>query len=123
MAGVFATFRDLVDYLRGVVRQAEKNDRVERGAAGEFDDFLNKGKWMAVTSSNVELAAYDLELEILRIQYREGAVYAYQPVSYREALDFAQASSKGKWIWTNLRVRGKGNFHLHRKQFRLERFH
>lgn len=82
---------------------------------GEVADFLYDGQLLIVHSSNVRDAVYNLPGQKLIITYMDGATWEYSPVSEHEALLFAQSQSKGTFVWSFLRVRGKGNKHKHRK--------
>lgn len=112
-----ALFGKLLDLFR-TQKQAAKNAVVQGGPAAQWYEFLNEGKWLAVVSSNVDLIRYDYEEEVLYVQFKNGAMYSYRTVSYKEALDFAQAPSKGGWVWDHLRVRG--TLLGHRKQYQIE---
>ena len=78
-----------------------------------LDDFLDKSRVLKVISSNVKNASYDEEEEILYVTYKNGGAYAYLRISELEARGFyfASFSSPGKWIWSNLRVRGSKTAH------------
>jgi hypothetical protein len=78
----------------------------EESLHGSLPQFVMKGKWLKVNSSNVDSAHFDAPRGILTILYRNGSYYQYFGVTPDEALDFAAAPSKGQWIWDNLRVRG-----------------
>jgi hypothetical protein len=80
--------------------------------ANELDQFLHYDKVVySPQSSNVDNYRYiktDVNgfLGILRIEYKDGSRYDYQPVSVNEAQSLYAASSKGKWVWDHLRIRG-----------------
>jgi hypothetical protein len=111
----------LLDLFR-TQEQGRKNALVQGGPAAQWAEFLSEGKWVyfgaASNPRGVDLAQYLYESETLYIQYKNGAVYSYKNVTYREALDFAQAGSKGEWVWSNLRIRGSK--YGHRKPYQLE---
>ena len=71
-----------------------------------MDAFLYFGTWLPVQSSNVEQIHYDPSDSTLKIKFLNGGYYQYDDVSIREAESFANASSKGKWVWDELRKRG-----------------
>jgi hypothetical protein len=84
--------------------------------------FLHEGAWLAVTSSCIRQARYDMEQEQLFVKFydkKTGADVAgtarYSPISLAEALAFAQAGSHNGWIWDVCRVRGTR--HAHKKNF------
>lgn len=88
----------------------------------EIEDFLWHGAPLFVYSSNVGFCQYYPETEKMQIEYlakgnKPARKYLYSSVTHAEALDFAQAQSKGIWVWDHIRVRGKGNAHLSRKPF------
>lgn len=70
-----------------------------------------------MTSSNVSWIRYDQANEVLTIGYLNLGMYAYSMVTPQEAAAFLFASSKGRWCWDHLRVRGKGNAHRTQKPF------
>ncbi len=72
----------------------------------EMDSFLFFKEWRSVTSSNVKAIQYDREGHQLTVEYHDGSFYQYQDISPSEAKSMAEAGSKGKWVWDNLRVRG-----------------
>jgi|SRR5579859_2523292 len=78
----------------------------------ELDQFLYYDKVIyAPHSSNVDNYRYirwdpSGFLGMLRIQYKDGSMYEYQPVSLEEAHSLYAAASKGKWVWDHLRIRG-----------------
>ena len=74
-------------------------------------DFLDKGRVYYCISSNVKKVSYDDEDEILYVTYKSGGEYAYLKVSELEARSFWFAVSKGKWIWSHIRVRGSKTLH------------
>ena len=76
----------------------------------EVDDFVNGGQPLFVHSSNVVSAQYyPIERKML-IQFKDGR-YMYSNVSEQEALNFAQAQSKGAFVWDTFRVRGSKTAH------------
>lgn len=82
-----------------------------------------------VTSSNVYAIGYDHDTGTLRVQYHpyvpgrpkgsagNGPLYDYYDVPARLWKQFQGASSKGKWIWDRMRVRG--TISGHRYEYRL----
>lgn len=63
------------------------------------------------TSTNVHWVQYDKEVQRLFIEYRsghktDGRLYAYSPVSETLARAAFESSSKGIFVWDNLRLRG-----------------
>lgn len=127
-----ALFNSLAN-LFGFNRQAKAvNPPTAADAVPSYDDyarqekdksknyqFLTMGDWVSVSSSNIDMIQYDHETQELFVQFRanrhgENWVYRYYPVEYSEARNFVEASSKGKWFWDNIRVRGPqtdGNGH------------
>jgi hypothetical protein len=77
---------------------------------GEAEAFL-AGAWTPVTSSNVAAAMYSEPDRTLTIEYKDGPVWAYDPVSPAQALAFIRAGSKGAWLWDNIKVRGSQTRH------------
>lgn len=75
-------------------------------SADEVEAFVYFGAWLPVQSTNVKVAQYDGGKEQLLVEFLNGSLYLYSNVSEQEALEFARAFSKGKWVWSNLRGRG-----------------
>ena len=82
-----------------------------------IQSFFVRREPFAVASSNVAWIQYDRARNVLFVGYKNASSYAYGDVSEQEAAAFLFASSKGKWVWDNLRVRGKGNARKTRKNF------
>ena len=81
-------------------------EEVQIVPADQVSRFLYEGAVFPVFSTNVEMAQYDHEKNVLIITFKGGSQYAYSNVSLQEAIGFAQAGSKGGWVWSNLRIRG-----------------
>lgn len=75
------------------------------------------GEWVLADSSNVREYRYFPGQERLEINFHNGSLYYYTGVSPRDAVNFDTSSSKGKWVWDNLRVRGNGNAKKTQKPF------
>lgn len=71
----------------------------------QLADFLYGGEWLYVTSSNVKAIQYDDKEQLLTVEFLNGSVYQYPNVPEVEAMDFATAPSKGRWVWQHLRPR------------------
>lgn len=71
-----------------------------------YDGFIYERQTLSIRSSNVNSARYFYETKQLQITYHNGQSWVYSQIDPREALDFAQAGSKGSWVWANLRSRG-----------------
>lgn len=82
-----------------------------------LEDFLDKNRILRSKSSRPGRryeASYDDEEEMLFITFigpGVRATYGYFPISELEARSYFFASSKGKWVWSNLRVRGSATLH------------
>lgn len=63
-----------------------------------FADFMNGEEVRIFTSDWVDRAQWDQENEALTITFDDGHRQAF-PCSYGEAVSFADAPSKGGWIW------------------------
>lgn len=72
-------------------------------------DFL-EGQVMFVHSSNVVSAQYFADMQQMVVAFGDGT-YMYYGVSEYEAETFATATSKGRWVWDVLRVRGSATAH------------
>lgn len=58
-----------------------------------------------VTSSNIVSIGYDVESEVLEIEFRSGAVYRYDGVPMEEYDGLKDASSHGKYFLQHIRGR------------------
>lgn len=56
-----------------------------------------------VSSSNVASVGYDRTLRVLELEFRTGRVYRYQDVHPNTARAMLLTSSKGKFVWRNIR--------------------
>ena len=90
-------------------------ERVERRQeyipANEVEDFLYNEGLLFVNSSNVGAVQYFEQDRKLMVEFLGGSAYLYSNVSLEEAKSFANAQSKGAWVWDNLRVRGSKTAH------------
>ena len=77
-----------------------------RPNARGYDAFVYQTQYLPVQSSNVSGARYFYETKQLILDYHNGQSWAYSQVSAKEAIDFANAGSKGQWVWSNIRSRG-----------------
>lgn len=70
-----------------------------------------------VTSSNVSSAQYFLEEQRLLLEFlpkgggRRTSAYLYSGADINLAIAFAQAPSKGEFVWDRIRIRGTINGH------------
>jgi len=94
------------------------------------DDPIITGEMIHVTSSNVHSIGFiwnerQPEAGILKVRYldtdasgkkssRGGPTYQYYDVHPRVFIEFQKASSKGKFVWDRLRVRGTVSGHQYR---------
>lgn len=74
------------------------------------EGFVN-GDYLPVHSSNLAAAQYHKEDQKLMIEFLSGSAYLYSGVTEQEAIEFAQAQSKGNFVWTSLRRRGSKTGH------------
>lgn len=81
----------------------------------EVEGFVNGMQPLFVNSSNVAMAQFYPEENKMQVEYHGGGAYMYSNVSAGEALAFAQALSKGSFIWDHFRIRGTRDGH--RKPF------
>lgn len=79
--------------------------------------FLQGEMVLFVESSNVEYAKYYPNDETLEVGFlakppdNKPSAYLVLDVSVQEALTFANAESKGRWYWSNVRIRGTKDGH------------
>jgi len=64
------------------------------------------GAWMKVSSSNVAGAQWDEDRQVMTLEFRDGSFYEYANCDSGTAESFADAPSKGGWVWDVFRVRG-----------------
>jgi hypothetical protein len=60
-------------------------------------------EFVPMQSSNVKGARYDDEEQILEVMFKGGATYRYYGVGADVWDEFLGASSKGQFIWQNIR--------------------
>lgn len=100
------------DLVTSEDENAEVESMLERAGADAIEDAFLGGQVHYVTSSNVAWIQYlwmypnGTESNELYVGFRDGSVYAYEDVTFEEALSMFRAGSKGGWVWDNLRVRG-----------------
>lgn len=88
------------------------------------DDPVVTGAMVRARSSNVYAYGYDIEAEILYIRFKapdpqnpekkldaEGPLYAYHHVPPQVFQRMHKASSKGNFVWDNIRIRGTVSGH------------
>lgn len=90
---------------------AENRAKWKRLGGGEAADFVYLGELLFVHSSNVAAAQYDVYSRTMMVEFKGGAAYLYSDVSEDEAIAFANAQSKGSWVWSVCRIRGTKNGH------------
>lgn len=80
------------------------------------EEFIYNQHILYVTSSTVASAQYFLEEQRLLLEFlpkgggRRTSAYLYSGVNISVALSFAQAASKGEWVWETIRWRGLNRF-------------
>lgn len=77
----------------------------------EVEAFIHEQSPLYVNSSNVAFVQYHKDEEKMMVEFLNGSAYLYSSVSPKEALEFAQAQSKGGFVWSRLRVRGSKTAH------------
>lgn len=87
--------------------EAERRETEIPASTDPATRWAESGEWFdGFSSSNVQAIQYHSDDQRLLIQYLDGSMYAYHPVSMGLAMSLYGASSKGTWVWDNLRVRG-----------------
>ena len=84
--------------------------------ANEVDAFLHENYPLFVYSSNVVMAQYFEDTSQMMIGFSTNRSYIYDGLSLYEAKTFVTTTSKGKWVWDHLRIRGTA--YGHRKPYR-----
>lgn len=59
--------------------------------------------WQDLTSSNLRRCSYDIETEVLQIQFVSGKTYSYQGVPASVYNGLLEASSAGKFFNENIK--------------------
>lgn len=54
-------------------------------------------------SSNIAEIGYNEEKQKLYIQFKEGGLYSYHPVTPKQWKEMQKAESKGSYFWKNIR--------------------
>lgn len=54
-------------------------------------------------SSNVERIGYNRSEQVLQVIFKHGGIYLYYDISPKKWKEFKRASSKGKFVWKELR--------------------
>lgn len=78
-----------------------------------FDRFVLDGNWQSVNSSNITAIAYDALNQMVKVEFKEGVRWGYDPIPVAMAKGLYYTGSKGTWYWDYIRVRGKGNSKVH----------
>lgn len=86
-------------------------EKWERLSGDQVENFVYHRAVLPVNSTNVAHVQYDIEKHILIVTFLGGGQYSYSNVSEQEAINFAQAGSKGAWVWDRLRIRGSKTGH------------
>lgn len=58
-----------------------------------------------VSSSNISAIGYDIDNQILEVEFTNGAIYSYSGVPSDEYEGFMSADSKGKYLHANIKSR------------------
>lgn len=69
------------------------------------DDWIQRGVWARVKSSNVSAISYDRLNHRLFVAFLTGGVYQYDGVPVRVAADMFYTNSQGRFVWQRLRDR------------------
>ena len=59
--------------------------------------------WQQLESSNLKRCAYDIETEVLQIQFQSGKVYSYSGVPASVYNGLLEASSAGQYFNNNIK--------------------
>lgn len=89
----------------------------------EQRDLFSQNLYLFVVSSNLSAIAYNKKTNHLEIEFKGGSVYRYANVPYRTYKGLANAGSKGKYFWRNIRgLKGREPIYSYsRLRFRKER--
>ncbi len=65
-------------------------------------------EWISVESSNIAAVAYDADLSVLVVRFKNGIEWAYQSVSAELYFEFLDSESKGKFFNDKIRLQYLG---------------
>jgi hypothetical protein len=57
----------------------------------------------AVKSSNMKSIGYDSKKMLLEVEFNNGGIYQYHPVTEEAYIEMQNADSVGKWFWANVK--------------------
>ena len=63
-----------------------------------FKQWVERGTWASVVSSNVDALQYSSEWEVLSVRFIDGSVYKYRPVPLQIARELFESNSIGKFL-------------------------
>lgn len=89
----------------------EEIDRWKVMPASEVRAFVYEEAPLTVHSTNVRLAQYFPQDQKMMVEFHSGHAYLYNGVTIDEAIGFANAQSKGGFLWDTFRVRGSRTRH------------
>lgn len=103
---LYDTYRD--ELAREAREDWERRKRLIESQQENLDPLSRflYGELVHVVSTNVDWIQFDRNRELLYIGFKNGAAYVYYQIDAGEASSMFTASSHGKWVWDNLRVRG-----------------
>lgn len=92
----------------------------DRGGSDYLQDFLYNGMVLFVDSSWTEYGRWHRDREELEIGFKDGHVAFYGDCDEETARSFAEAPSKGKWLWANCHASfaGDGRHWNHSRPYR-----
>jgi hypothetical protein len=93
---------------KAVKKREPEAPKVHRTHKLDSAGWLESGRWVNVSSSNVHSIRYDQAMAILFVRFQNdqggpGAEYAYYNVPRRIAKGMFNAGSMGKYVWSHLR--------------------
>lgn len=95
------------EVVRGNFRGSQFDDRIgtRQLAPGQIDprDTTHNTETLSAASSNVRVAVYYPDAEILHITFHSGATYEYRNINRNVWRTYQAARSKGQWVWLILR--------------------
>lgn len=68
-------------------------------------------EWVSVTSSNVHSIAYAEDFARLYVKFNNGTMYVYHYVPPLVFSQFQTASSKGRFVWKEIRNEGRDDIY------------
>jgi hypothetical protein len=118
MATLRDTFKSIEDWARRILTPPKEPDKSKEFWTPEMRAFLYAKEWVYCDSTHHKAAWFSIYHNECHFLFHDGKVYTVENFTTDDAVSYVQAKSKGEWYWSNIRVRGVGNFHKTQKPYR-----